>query len=486
MKKIAIFLLFAIFLAPSCELYDNIDPKSPSAVPAENLFSNAQLNLANVVDEPNVNVNTTRLLVQHWQQTTYFDESRYQFLDRGIPDNFSSAFYLGVLRDLKQAKTQLLALELGGQLAAERNNKVAIAGILEAYAWQCLVDAFGNVPYTQALRGEESAEFETPAYDDAKTIYMDVISNLQTDLSALDESAASYGDNDFMYGGDITAWKKFGASLLLRFGMRMTDADAGMAQSLVESAVSMGVITTAEETGALTYTGVVPHVNGIYDHYNVQNRADYVPANTIIDMMIAHNDPRLALWFTQATDADGNPAYIGGIAGLDGAQSYPNFSHFSATFFDPSLPAVLINDVEVHFLLAEAVERGFGVGGTAEEHYNAAIKSSIMSWGGSEADADAYLMQESVAYSSAPGDFKQKIGTQKWLGLYNRGLEAWTEWRRLDHPALSIPEGLTADDVPKRMPYPFNEGELNGDNYSAAASAIGGDRVQTRIFWDMN
>ena len=37
---------------------------------------------------------------------------------------------------------------------------------------------------------------------------------------------------------------------------------------------------------------------------------------------------------------------------------------------------------EAEFLLAEAVERGFSVGGTAEEHYNNAVRSSIVYWGG--------------------------------------------------------------------------------------------------------
>ena len=40
--------------------------------------------------------------------------------------------------------------------------------------------------------------------------------------------------------------------------------------------------------------------------------------------------------------------------------------------------------------------------------------------------------------------------------------------------------------VPKRYTYPQSEQTLNGTNYKAASSAIGGDEQQTKIFWDVN
>ncbi len=105
-------------------------------------------------------------------------------------------------------------------------------------------------------------------------------------------------------------------------------------------------------------------------------------------------------------------------------------------------------------------------------------------WGVAEADANAYLAQANVAYSTATGTFKQKIGTQKWLGLFDRGVEGWAEWRRLDFPILSVPSGMTYADIPVRMPYPYNENKMNKANYDAASAAIGGDEATTKLFWD--
>ena len=159
----------------------------------------------------------------------------------------------------------------------------------------------------------------------------------------------------------------------------------------------------------------------------------------------------------------------------------------STKIADPTFEALLLDYSEVRFLLAEAVERGFSVPGTAQEHYNAAVTASITYWGRTQAEATAYLAQPAVNYATAPGDWRQKIGTQKWIALYNRGFDAWLEWRRLDAPNLQPPtgEGVGNLTIPTRLIYPINEQTLNGANRAAAATAIGGDLRETKLFWDV-
>ncbi|MER3497879.1 MAG: hypothetical protein C4308_04220 [Chitinophagaceae bacterium] len=107
----------------------------------------------------------------------------------------------------------------------------------------------------------------------------------------------------------------------------------------------------------------------------------------------------------------------------------------------------------------------------------------MLYWGGTPTEAATYLAQPSVNYVTAPGTYKQKIGIQKWIALYNRGWDAWIEWRRLDYPQL--PPAVDAVSViPLRYPYPVNEQNVKRVNYEAAAAAIGGDDVDTRLWWD--
>jgi len=93
------------------------------------------------------------------------------------------------------------------------------------------------------------------------------------------------------------------------------------------------------------------------------------------------------------------------------------------------------------------------------------------------------LANPKVAYSTAEGNYKHKIGLQSWIALYNRGFEAWTQWRRLDYPKLVAPPDALSD-IPTRIIYPIPEQTLNSVNYKAASAAIGGDAVTTKLFWD--
>jgi hypothetical protein len=62
-------------------------------------------------------------------------------------------------------------------------------------------------------------------------------------------------------------------------------------------------------------------------------------------------------------------------------------------------------------------------------------------------------------------------------------MDAWIEWRRLDYPQLE-PAAEAVSGIPVRYPYPVNEQNVNSKNYDAAAQAVGGDVVETKLWWD--
>ena len=175
--------------------------------------------------------------------------------------------------------------------------------------------------------------------------------------------------------------------------------------------------------------------------------------------------------------------YEGGTPG-DG-NAFDNFSHIGSQLLDPTFESLLIDNSEVEFLLAEAIERGIAVGGTASTHYTNAVTASLNYWNVSSANIATYLAQPQVAYATAAGTWKQKIGEQAYLALYNRGFESWNSYRRLDFPVLTAPVDAAIAEVPKRYTYPAAEQTLNSTNNSAAAAAIGGDLMTTKLFWDI-
>ncbi len=481
MKKIIFVLIVLAGFASSCtkNFEDfNTDKKRPTEVPGDFIFANAQKALADQIASTNVNLNVWKLWAQYWTETTYTDEANYDIVNRTIADNTFQEFYRDILADLNEARKVITAEAAIGEIAeANKQNRLYIIDLLECYCYNHLLEAFGDIPYSEAL----DITNLSPKYDDALTVYKDLLTRSKAAANGLNAGSinevvvGSFGDNDLFYSGDVSMWIKFANSLQIKMAITLADADNATAKDYIESAY--GGAFTAGENAQLVYLGG-SNSNPLYVDMVQSGRDDFVPANTIIDIMNDLNDPRRDDYFF----ANGEE-YVGGDYGY--SSPFGQLSHVSDPIQAPTFPMVLLDYTEIAFYLAEAAERGYSVGGSAESYYNQAITSSILHWGGTATDASDYLAQASVAYATATGNWKQKIGTQAWLAYYVRGMEGYTSWRRLDFPIMNIAPAIeTYDQIPVRFTYPIREQTLNGAKYAEAASAIGGDELTTKLFWD--
>lgn len=469
---ISFFALFAflVFSNTSCKK-NNENPNQGQEISADFLFSSATRSLVDVIHEADDQKNIFNYYAQYWAQSGSPDVSLYSV--REVPDYLWLTLYNDVLRNLEEVKT---IYENSSSQEQVRQNKIAIVEILQVYTYTTLVDIFGDILFTEVF----DADIELPSYDTAKDVYYTCIDQLDNANKSIDVSFPGFANEvDLIYGSDIANWKKFSNALQLKLAMRIADSDPAKAKTMAESAAS-DLFSSNEDQLAYPYLQNTSHNHPLYDILVVNNSQSFMPANTTIDIMNATNDPRRAFWF----DLNGMTDYIGGSYG--NFNTYSDLSHLGSVFRDQSLEGMLLSYAELEFLLAEAVERGFAVGGTAESHYNAGITASITYWGGTTDMADTYLAQEAVSYSTANGDWKAKIGTQKWLALYNRGLEGWSTWRLFDLDFFNVPGDLTENDFPNRMPYPEDEVTFNTDNYNVAASRYNNDSPRAKIFWDVN
>ena len=472
MKKILIYSGLVCMLLSSCKkdlTSLNVDPKNPSAVPAYTLFTYAQKNLSDNLVSPNVNLNIFRLIMQGWTETTYTDESNYDLLTRNIPQNWFHTFYRDVLRNLEDARA-LIPAEVVDPV--KRKNQLAIVDVMKVYSYHYLFTTFGDVPYTQALDLNNTQ----PKYDDAKTAYTALMTSLNGAITNM-AAGESFGSADIIYSGDISKWKKFANSLKLKMALVMADYDAAAATAAAVAAVNSGVFTANADNAKFAYLGAPPNTNPVWVDLVQSGRKDFVVTSTIVNQMKANSDPRIPLYFT--TDNTGS-GYTGGVNGAN--NNYATFSKPSLTIQSETFPYTFMDYAEVEFLLAEAVARGYvGITGTAASHYAAGVIASITDWGGSASAATIYLAQPGVVYN--PANYKQSIGTQQWLAMFDRGHDAWTTWRRLDFPALVAPSTALST-IPKRFTYSVSEQNLNKTNYTAASAAIGGDNVATKLWFD--
>ncbi len=467
----------------SCSTDDiNTDSHSAYTTIPSTLVTNAQKELSDYVNTCSVNENNFRLTMQYWQETTYVEESNYNFTNRNVSNQIFLNTYVNVLNSLVKSKELINDyIPIPAEASAWpkiRQNQLAIIDMMQVYTYQSLVDTFGNVPYTQS---NQLSTINSPVYDDGATVYANLITRLQADITSIDTSVGVdsnsdvFSKADLFYGGNLNSWKKFGNSLMLKLGIAIADSNPTLAQQTVAAAINSGVIASSAENCKLQYLSASPNRNPIFDNVVASNRNDFVGGKTLVDYMNSNNDARISKYY-QTVGTSGN--YIGQIIGTGAS-----FSQFSAPgdfAYSPTTPGIILNYTEVAFYLTEASAR-WGIGGSAATNYTNAVTSSFAEWG-VESDAAAYI----AAHPYNAANWKQSVGQQAWVAMYNQPLTSWNFWRRLDYPVLQPASAATISSVPVRMSYPVIEYQTNSANVSAASSAIGGDLLTTKIFWDKN
>lgn len=475
MKKRFISILLIVLSISACTddiTRFNDETKRASEVPPGSLFSNAVKTLSDGLASASVNVNIFRHFVNHWAQAVIQEEAQFNYVTRSINDAWWTRMYRDVLNDLKESAR--IITNDATLNPAIKTNQLAIIDIMQVYTYNILVTTYGDIPYTQSL--DDQLLF--PVYDDAKTVNKELMSRLEDDITKLSTNAPGFtSSEDIIFQGSVAKWISFANSLQVRMAMTVSDIDNSLAKTAFEKA-NPNAINSISNNGFVKYFSATPNNNPLYDQLVLANRTDYIAAKDLMDVLNSFEDPRKPGFF----GVNNVGLYVGGIMGIP--SDYPKMSKPSARVADPSAPNVLIDYVEMEFYRAEAKERGYNGTGSAESHYNNAIKASIIYWGGTEAEATKYLLRPDVAYTTAAGGWKQKIGFQKWIALYNRPFEGWLEVRRLDFPQLTLPVNAFSG-YPNRMKYPASEQQLNGTNYTNAASKIGGDKSETKLYWDI-
>jgi SusD/RagB-like outer membrane lipoprotein len=480
MKNILILSIYACLLLSACTKNlsgINNNPKASTTVPSTSLFLQGEKALTDGYTTTSVAVAPFRVIAQCWTENSYVYESQYNFAPFQAPDGYWNALYAGVIHNLEKAKALYPSDVVNVPNAGVLRNDLIITDILEIYTYNLLVNTYGNIPYSQA----ENQEIPFPKYDDAKTVFYDLLTRIDTCIAGLNTNAAAMGAEDQIYGGNITQWLKFAATLKLKMALMVADTDLPTATTKVQEAIATGIFQSNADNALFAYDPASPaNSNPLWQALVFSGRHDFDPAGLLVSTMVGWNDPRLPLYFQQFQGA-----YSGGVAGS--TNGYGLYSDFSLQLQQANYPGDILDYQAAEFLLAEAAARGMTVPGTASGYYNNAITASIEYWGGSATDAAAYLAQPAVAYATAGSNWKQVIGYQSWIAQYNGNWDAWTVIRRLGFPGIDIvspPLGAQGN-LPLRFTYPANEQTSNSLNWKAAAAALPGgkDVVSAKLFW---
>jgi hypothetical protein len=469
---LALGVLATLFTGCSKSISDfgdiNKNPNATTVPITSALLTNVLANTGGYVWGDGINT-TAGLYCQYMSETQYTDASRY-----ATPTINWDGIYAGDLYDLQNiinvntdAATKANAAQFGSN-----NNQIAVARILKAYIFRMLTDAYGDIPYFEALKGKG-----TIAYDKQEQIYPDLIKELKAAVAQFDGGALVQGD--VMFNGNVTKWKKFANSQIAIIALRMSKANAASGKTEFAAALAAGVIDNNADNATIVYPGG-NYRNPIYNYYVITQRFDYAVSNTITNNLTAKNDPRINAF---GSNPKGFPYGLTRSEALAWQTSNPTFAFMYAFTATPQTQGMsLLTAGQVFLARAEAARLGW-TAETVSTVYDAGITAEMNRWGISNAGAIAtYLAQPEIALTGAAGD-AQKIAEQRWLSFFPDGNQGWAEWRRTGFPALSPAPGTTKQ-IPRRIPYGPNEPLYNPTNYAAAAANFSSNSQDAKVWWD--
>jgi hypothetical protein len=471
MKRLTYILL--VVLAGSwigCTKFDADINQNPSRV---NEASNTQLMqyamrfLAGTVETP-----FGELYVQHLSEKEYSDAQRYNT----ITFNFST-WYADPLMNLQQ----IIDGTDFNLTQGSKNNQIAVARILKAYFIRFVTDRWGDVPYSEALKGEKEL---TPKYDPQKDIYYALFTELKESAAMIDGGLGVQGD--LIYNGDMAKWKKLANSMRLLMALRISKADPDKGKIEFADALAGGVFTGNADNFVYKHLLETANENYWFNVFTTQARRWYAISKPMVDYMLPYGDPRLDTY----ADKNESSAFVGMPYGLLAPQTVPagTVSFLGSAVRKQDSPNFLVTYAQVLFAKAEAAHPSLAwiPGGDAEAkaNYDLAIEQSVRQWNNNSTTGLSTMMAHAdIVYNSATAI--RQIAYQRWVHLYLNGYEAWAEWRRTGFPVLTPAPDNNNRPIPRREGYPPNEALINTANFNDAVQRLGGaNDLNGRVWWD--
>lgn len=489
MKRIFLAPIFFMFTFISCESLEELgeNPNNVSESHPQLLLTKIQWDAFQV--EGTSPLFASRMLVQTdgEQPEQFYTWSRAGFGDYNR------------LRDITKMMEEAQRIE--------NPSYQALAKFFRALYFYDLTLTFGDIPYSDALKGE-TQEIYTPAYDTQKDVFMGILDELEeaNNIIVTDDII----EGDIIYNGNAMQWKKlinsFRLKILMSISNQENDGDLNIVSTFSDIVANQPILESVADNGQLVF------FDQLGSRYTEFNNSGYGSArymdSTFIQKLIDRKDPRLFIYSDQTKNAketglpvDDFNAYEGGnpiapyndvnIKAAEGKVSKVDLRYTT----DPTNePHVVLGYPEVQFILAEAAVRGW-INADAKAHYENGVKASFQFYNAyaenyasyvNESAADAYLQEDLVNFDNA-GTNEEKIHriiTQKYLQSFLQG--GWTpyfEHLRTGHPSFLTLAGTTP---PTRWMYPNDEYQLNSQNVSEAIKrqfGEGNDNTMQVTWW---
>lgn len=460
MKRYFKIILAAILVVnfTSCDTFldVNTDPNNPLHASYDLVLAPAVSSTATVVGGQYTILGC--LWAQHFTQNN--TANQYKTIDgyRLTSSDFNTSFnelYSGALNDYQTVRSEASA--------AGDWNTYLMATVMQSYTYQILVDLYGQIPYTDALKGKTDVNI-SPKYDSCQVVYDGLISEIDNALSKdfTLKSNKALGAKDFVFNGDMAKWKQFANSLKLKIYLRQVNVRPAVAQAGITALYTSGADFLTTDAMINPFKAEVKKQNPFYG-----SEVEYLGNNnlraskTLFDYLNSKADPRLDSIY--AVGSAGHKALAQGDY-LALSTTYPN-GILSSGKFRPTDPVYFMTLPEINFLQAEALVRYPSLVGNAKDKYDAGVEASFK----------YFVLTNASTFTNAGGFYEfnaagttdeklKQIITQKWIAsAICEPLEGFFDYNRTNYPTFFTVSKNTAigNKFPQRLLFPADERSRN-------------------------
>jgi hypothetical protein len=505
MKKIILIISFAFALSAisSCKKFldINTDPDRLAAEKADIAqLLTAVTSSVGFTGGSDLQRYTALIMQQYSGQTTSTVSNQTQDFEKYLitgsdVNNLFSSIYAVTLNDIE--------VIIRKATAENSPHYSGVAKLLKAYTYQIAVDAWGDLPYSEAQKETEGL---SPKYDDDAQIYQNLIALTNEGIAEVNSatSVRSPGTNSLIFPGTFattkTNWIKFANTLKLRIYLHYSKLDKALLVTQTTNLVNAGgpFITAIADNFQMNFINEARRQNPI-QQFEI-DRQNYLFANaTIVDSMNSRLDPRRPFYFTQFPGGSGN--YKGAKSGDPASQLYSRIHVYlrgattNATAPTPlangsynasgsgvnnyiytgAAPIRMLTYAEYNFIRAEAAL--YGATGDPQTFFQEGIKASMAMAGVTSVTADAYVLANGILTGTTEEKLKRII-TEKYIANFGVVMEPWTDWRRTAYPSISKVGNAVIAEIPRSLLYPQSEIDLNPNAPKQKSS------MTEKVFWD--
>ena len=484
-KLVYVVLLFSILITSCSKQLENanINKNNPSDIPLAGLLPSAEVALAyNIAADFSIH---SSIFVQQISGIGGFavNDDKYSFSTTNFNGPWNDAY-----------TKVLINLSIINKKANESDAPyyAGISKILTAISLGTLTDAYGDIPYDEALQSSVLA----PHYEPQEKIYTTIQSLLDSAIINLTQiGTIKPATDDIIFKGDAAKWTAAAWTLKARYALHLTKLNATDAAQKALSYLYDGNIYRGIQNNDGDVAVVFGTANNQASPWFTQDAGRpgwYGMGAYLINLLNGDSasgipvDPRRAAFAAPRPAPAAPNTYVGALPGVPiaasnivGINTYYGISGGSVSIL--SFPESKFIEAEARLILNAAdaqIQTSFE---TAVRASFAKVTSTKDTFATAQKQED-YISKE-VQLTGTAEEKEEKIITQKYIALYLNP-EAWTDYRRTGYPVLTPAVGGTSTinpngQIPRRFPYPNSEATLN-PNIPTTTS----DLQTPRLWWD--